>query len=260
MAMRTANSVPARLSLRAPMMDDPWSWLSAGWSDMWRNPALSIGYGATFVVIGLLATVGLWLAGLESMVPALAAGFILMGPVFAIGLYEMSRKYEAGEKAWLRDVVLVPLPSPPQMAFLAYALMFLFLIWIRLATLNYAVFTYGDYRPMSEFMAFALTSPQGIAMLVTGTVIGAVVALLAFAMSVISVPILLRNDVDVLTAVSLSFQVVWKYPGPMLLWAWLIAVLTAIGLATMFVGLAIVFPLVGHATWHAYRSIVVVVD
>lgn len=239
-------------------MDDPWSWLAAGWQDMWRNPVLSIGYGAAFVVVGLIATFGLWLAGLESMVPALAAGFILLGPVFAMGLYEMSRKYEAGEKAWLRDVVLVPIPSPAQMAFLAYALMFLFLVWMRLATLNYAAFSYGDYRPIDEFVAFALSTPQGIAMLVTGTMIGGVVALLAFAMSVISVPILLRNDVDVLTAMSLSMQAVWKYPGPMLLWAWLIAVLCAIGLATMFIGIAFVFPLVGHATWHAYRSLVVV--
>jgi len=258
MATTLAKSVPGKLSLRAPVMDDPWSWLSAGWSDMWRNPVLSIGYGAAFVIIGLLVTLGLWFAGLESIVPALAAGFTLLGPVFAIGLYEMSRRYEAGEPVTLRDVVLAPLPSPAQLAFLAYALMFLFLIWMRLATLNYAAFSYGDYRPVSDFIAFALTSPQGIAMLVTGTAIGGVIALLAFAMSVISVPILLRNDVDVLTAMSLSMQAVMRYPGPMLLWAWLIAVLTAIGLATMFVGLAIVFPLVGHATWHAYRSLVVV--
>lgn len=258
MATSVTQTAPSKLRLKAPSMDDPWSWLAAGWRDMWRNPVLSIGYGATFVVAGLIVTFGLWLAGLESVVPALAAGFILLGPVFAMGLYEMSRKYEAGEQAWLRDVVLVPIPSPAQMAFLAYALMFLFLVWMRLATLNYAAFSYGDYRPIDEFIAFSLTSPQGIAMIVAGTAIGGVIALLAFAMSVIAVPILLRNDVDVLTAMWLSMQAVWRYPGPMLLWAWLIAVLCAIGLATMFVGLAIVFPLVGHATWHAYRSLVVV--
>lgn len=257
-ASSAPDQVQTKLRLRPPSMDDPWKWLAAGWKDLWQNPALSLGYGAAFVLIGLLTTWSLWLFGLESIAPTLAAGFTLMGPVFAIGLYEMSRKYEAGEQVYFRDIVLVRLPSPPQMAFLAYALMFLFLVWIRLATLNYAIFSYGDYRPLSEFIAFALSSTQGLAMLVVGTLVGAVIALLAFAISVISVPILLRHDVDVLTAMALSIRLVRDHPRPMLLWAWLIGVLTAIGCATMFVGLAVVFPLIGHATWHAYRSIVVV--
>jgi uncharacterized membrane protein len=80
----------------------------------------------------------------------------------------------------------------------------------------------------------------------------------AFAISVVSVPILMRHDVDVLTAIALSAQLVMNNPGPMLLWAWLIAILSAMGLATLFVGLIIVFPLVGHATWHAYKSVVIV--
>lgn len=239
-------------------MEDPWAWLSAGWHDLWRNPLLSVGYGAAFVIVGGLVTWGLWMAGLESMAPALAAGFTLVGPVFAIGLYEMSRKYQAGEEVYFRDVVAVPLPSPAQMAFLAYTLMFLFLVWIRLATLNYALFSHGDYRPLSEFASFALSSPQGLTMIMVGTAIGAVIALIAFALSVVSVPILMRHDIDVLSAMALSIRLVKDHPGPMLLWAWLIGVLIAMGLATMFIGLAIVFPLVGHATWHAYRSLIIV--
>ena len=81
-------------------------------------------------------------------------------------------------------------------------------------------------------------------------------AAIAYAISVVSVPLLLRHDVDVLTAIWISLQTVVHHPGPMLLWAWLIAVLTAIGLATMFLGLIVIFPLIGHATWHAYRTIV----
>jgi uncharacterized membrane protein len=136
--------------------------------------------------------------------------------------------------------------------------MFLFLVWLRLATLNYALFSYGDYRPLSEFLSFALGSTQGLMMLVVGTAIGAALAMVAFSISVIAVPILMRHDVDVLTAIGLSVSLVSRNPGPMLLWAWLIAILCAMGLATLFVGLVIVFPLVGHATWHAYRSIIVV--
>jgi uncharacterized membrane protein len=252
----SATAQPTRLVLRAPTMDDPWNWLVAGWRDMWRKPALSLGYGAAFVVLGLLITVGFWLAGLESIVPALGAGFTLMGPVLALGLYEMSRRYESGEPVYLRDVIAVPLPAPTQIAFLAYTLMFLYLVWMRLATLNYALFTHGDYTPLAEFMRFALTSEAGLTMVAVGTAIGGALALIAFAISAISVPILLRHDVDVLTAMGLSIKTVVSHPGPMLLWAWLIALLTALGIATLFLGLIIVFPLIGHATWHAYRTIV----
>ncbi len=257
-ATSSRERAPAKLRLRAPTMEDPWAWLTAGWHDLWKQPVLSLGYGAAFVLVGLAVTLGLWAAGLESMAPTLAAGFTLVGPVFAIGLYEMSRRYEEGQAVHFRDVVAVPLPSPTQMAFLAYALMFLFLVWIRLATLNYAMFSHGDYGPLSEFISFALNSTQGLTMLVVGTAIGGVIALVAFALSVVSVPILMRHNVDVLSAMWLSIRLVWEHPGPMLLWAWLIAVLVAMGLASMFVGLALVFPLIGHATWHAYRSLVIV--
>lgn len=244
------------LVIHAPTMDDPWHWLGLGWRDLWRKPLLSLGYGAAFVAIGLLVTAGLWASGLESMAPALAAGFTLLGPVLAVGLYEMSRRYEADEPVTLREVITPRLPSPPQFAFLAFTLMFLFLAWLRLATLNYALFTYGDYRPIGDFVVFALTTEQGLTMIVLGSLMGGALAAVAYAISVISVPLLLRHDVDVLTAIWISVQTVLNHPGPMLLWAWLIAVLTAIGLATMFVGLIVVFPLVGHATWHAYRTIV----
>jgi uncharacterized membrane protein len=116
------GEVQGRLIIRAPAMDDPWNWLAAGWRDIWRNPALSLGYGAAFVAIGLVVTVGLRSFGLESVAPALAAGFTLLGPVLAIGLYEMSRRYEAGEPVSLYNVAAVHVPAPTQLAFLAYTL------------------------------------------------------------------------------------------------------------------------------------------
>jgi uncharacterized membrane protein len=111
---------------------------------------------------------------------------------------------------------------------------------------------------LSEFVSFALGSTQGLMMIAVGSAIGAVLALIAFALSVVSVPILMRHDIDVLSAMAISIRLVRDHPGPMLLWAWLIGVLTLMGLASMFVGLALVFPLVGHATWHAYRSLIIV--
>jgi uncharacterized membrane protein len=244
------------LSLRAPTMDDPWRWLQAGWSDLRRQPWFSLGYGCVFVLGGFAVTAGLWALSLESLVPALAAGFVLLGPVLAIGLYGMSRKYEAGQQATLADVFMLRLPRLTQMGFLSFSLMFLFLAWMRAATLLYALFAQSSYMPFDEFVPFVLTTPQGLAMLVIGTAIGAALALSAFAISALSVPILLERDIDAVSAMSISVRTVMRYPGPMLLWAWLIAILIGIGMATMFVGLIVVFPLVGHATWHAYRSIV----
>ena len=244
------------LRISAPAMDDPWGWLAAGWRDTWRNPVLSLGYGAAFVAIGLVFTVGLWSLALEALVPALTAGFMLVGPVLAIGLYEMSRRYERGEPAALRDILTLRPAAPIQLAYFAFTLMFIYLVWLRIATLNYALFTYGDYTPWFEFVRFALTTPAGLTMIVVGTVIGAMLALIVFALSAVAVPILLRHDVDAFTAMAISARVVLNNPGPMLLWAWLIAVLTAAGIATMFLGLIVVFPLIGHATWHAYRTIV----
>lgn len=255
-AQTAVTATQGGLVVRAPTMDDPWAWLAAGWRDTWRNPLLSLGYGAAFVVIGLVFTLGFWFAGLESVVPAVAAGFALVGPILAIGLYEMSRRYERGEHVTFADVKAVRPAAPVQLAYLAFALMFVYLVWLRLATLNYALFTYGDYTPWAEFVRFALTTPAGLAMIVVGTAIGAALALTVFAISAVSAPILLRHDVDVFTAMAISVRLVLKHSGPMLLWAWLIAVMIAVGLATLFLGLVVVFPLLGHATWHAYRTVI----
>jgi uncharacterized membrane protein len=249
----------ARLSginLRLPAMDDPWKWLSLGWRDLWRAPLFSLGYGLVFVFVGLGGTLGLWALGMESLVPVVAAGFALVGPILAVGLYEMSRCMEQGEPLVLRDIALPRIAAPLQLAFMAFLLMFIYLVWLRAATLLFAFFIYDNFMPLADFVGFVLTTPEGLAMMVIGTTIGALLALVAFALSALSIPMLMRKDVDVMTAMSASVEVVMDAPGPMLLWAWLIVVLMVFGVATMFVGLVVIFPLIGHATWHAYRSIV----
>ena len=244
------------IALTLPTMDAPWAWLSLGWRDMWRTPSLSLGYGLVFVLIGLGGTVGLWLLDAAALVPVVAAGFALVGPVFAVGLYEISRRQEAGQSVSLGGILRMRVAAPVQVAFIAFLLMFIYLVWLRSATLLYALFTYGNFMPLGDFVAFVLTTPEGIAMMVIGSMIGALLALIAFAISAISIPLLMRKDIDAMTAMSASIEVVMDAPGPMLLWAWLIVVLILFGVATLFVGLIFVFPLIGHATWHAYRSIV----
>ena len=113
----------------------------------------------------------------------------------------------------------------------------------------------SNYAPLGDFKGFAFSTEAGLSMLILGSVIGAGIAFSIYAISVISIPMLMDRSTDLFTAVARSVAVVRANPGPLLLWAWLIAILTAAGVATLLIGLAIVFPLLGHATWHAYKDI-----
>jgi uncharacterized membrane protein len=139
---------------------------------------------------------------------------------------------------------------------MGFLLMFLYLVWLRVAMLLYAIFALGQYEPLSDFISHTLTTTNGLALLGVGTAIGAVIAFTSFALSAISVPMLMAERVDFATAVLTSVEAVKRNFGPMLLWAWIIALSVAFGAATLFVGLAVVFPVIGYATWHAYRALV----
>jgi len=238
-------------------LDRPWAWLAAGWDDIRRAPAVSLTYGALFTAISFLITVGVFLAGLEYLLFPLAASFMLVGPLLAVGLYETSRRLETGAPVSLGRALFVATRSPMGLAFLGVALMAMLLIWMRAATLLLALFL-GPmvFPPLTEVIPTLLLTTQGVALLAVGTACGAVLAALVFAISVVSVPLLMERDIDVVSAVIVSLQAVARNPKPMLLWAWLIAMLTAFGIATCYIGLIVTFPLVGHATWHAYRETV----
>jgi uncharacterized membrane protein len=238
-------------------LDRPWAWLAAGWDDIRRAPAVSLTYGALFTGISFLITAGVFLVGLEYLLFPLAASFMLVGPMLAVGLYETSRRLETGAPVSLGRALFVATRSPMGLAFLGVALMALLLIWMRAATLLLALFL-GPmaFPPLTEVIPTLLLTTQGVALLVVGTGCGAILAALVFAISVVSVPLLMERDIDVVSAVIVSLQTVARNPKPMLLWAWLVAILTAFGIATLYIGLIVTFPLVGHATWHAYRETV----
>jgi len=238
-------------------MEDPWRWLSAGWRDLWAMPLISLTYGLGFALISAVLVGGLFVLDLSSLVLALAGGFMLVGPMLAVGMYEASRRREAGEPVRLRDVLLVATRSPSQLAFLGVLLMLVLLVWIRLATLIFALFFgLGGFPPLAEFVPVLLFTWNGVAFLTIGSAVGGALAVLVFAMSVISVPMLLAEDRDAMTAVLTSINAVRRNFWPMVLWGWLVGFVTAFGIATLFVGLIVTFPLVGHGTWHAYRAVV----
>ena len=181
----------------------------------------------------------------------------IVASLVAVGLYEASRRLERGERVSVRDVVMAGPNAPGQVAFFGVILAFVFFVWLELAFLLFMMFmgTRG-LPPVSEFVPTLLFTPHGLGLLVVGTIVGGILAMIVYAISAISVPLLLTRRIDAVTAMSASLEAVVDNPKPMALWAALIAGSMALGIATLFVGLIVAFPLIGHATWHAYRSLV----
>jgi uncharacterized membrane protein len=251
-------AVIARLPAVAHIdVDDPWRWLSAGWADLWRRPLLSLGYGLFVAVLGLLIGFMLFVQGRVVLFMPVAAGFFLLAPLLAVGLYEKSRRLQAGEPMRATDVIFVGVRSALQLALAGIVLAAFMLIWMRIATLLFALFFGGQpVPPLPEWISILLFTGDGLVFLATGTIIGGMLAVISFAISAVSLPMLLERDVDVVTAMLTSVNALRLNLRPMLLWAWLIVLLIGFGLATLNIALIVTFPLVGHATWHCYRALV----
>ncbi|MEZ5855135.1 MAG: DUF2189 domain-containing protein [Hyphomicrobiaceae bacterium] len=242
---------------RTVPFDRPWEWLAAGWRDLWQVPSVSLAFGGMALALGIALGVVLLLAGLESLLPILAGGFLLVGPMLAIGLYEKSRALKANETPSIAGSALaVRRASVSGLGLLTAFLLIVYILWLRVAFLLLALFlgTHG-LPPAREFMSTLLFTPQGLGLLVVGTAVGAVLASVVFTATAISIPMVMDQKVDALTAVARSFQAVAANIKPMALWAVLIAGFIAFGIATLGLGLLVTFPLVGHATWHAYCDI-----
>ncbi|MFN0022726.1 MAG: DUF2189 domain-containing protein [Parvularculaceae bacterium] len=236
-------------------MDAPWRWLGAGFSDLMRAPHLSLGYGALVIGGGIAIVWLLWQTGYASLIPVAFGMFAIFGPLLAVGLYEMSRRLEAKEPPRLFPVQFAGPRSALQLAYIGFFLMFASLVWARVAMLLYALFTNGNYLPLDQFLTFAISTTPGLSMVAVGTIAGGLIAFAIYLLTVVSIPMLMNERTDAFSAVGAGLKAWRMSPGAMLLWAWLIAIIVAAGIATFLVGLAVAFPLLGHASWHAYRDI-----
>lgn len=253
-----ARLTQAHIQVRRIPSDAPWDWLAAGWRDLWTVPGISLLYGTSFAVLALALTAGLFQFGLQSLILALCGGFLLIGPLVAVGLYEASWRLETGKPIALSKILLAGLKSPGQLGFFGAVLAFAYAVWLQIAMLMFMLFMGNRVLPpASEFVPMLLFTPHGLGLLMAGTAVGGILATIVFSVSVISVPLLLTRQVDAVTAMAASIEAVVKNPLPMALWAALIAGFTVLGTITLFAGLAFAFPLIGHATWHAFRSLVV---
>ncbi|NNG02657.1 MAG: DUF2189 domain-containing protein [Inquilinus sp.] len=251
-----AASGPAgKPQVRRIDMDRPWAWLAAGWHDFRSAPMVCAGYGVIFALAGFILALLIWAYDVFYLVLPLTAGFMLMGPILAVGLYEISRRLEAGEPVSLGVALTAWRRNVSQIALMGLMLMLFLLGWIRIATLIFALF-FADNppRPDMMFIIDVFFSASSLPFLIVGTAVGGVLAALVFTFSVVSIPLLLDRDVDVITAVVTSTTVVRENFRPMMVWGWLIVLFVGAGLATAFVGLIVTVPIVGLATWHAYRD------
>jgi len=242
--------------VRRVSVDRPWSWLAKGWLDLLKAPRISLAYGGAISIMSLILAATLLLADLPYLLLPLAAGFFLIAPLIAVGLYETSRRLEAGEPVSLRLALCAINRNRTQLANLGIVLMLIHLAWVRIASLLFALFFQNANPTLGTIIDTIFFSPASLPFLITGGAIGCVLAVLTLAIGAVSIPMLLQRDVNVFTAIVTSVMAVRHNWQTMALWSALIVVFTLVGMATFFVGLVVTMPLIGYATWHAYRDLV----
>ncbi|MDP3460564.1 MAG: DUF2189 domain-containing protein [Hyphomonas sp.] len=257
MADEEVMATPQRLpDINTVSMRAPFEWLAAGWRDFLAAPVIATLYG--LILAGISAGIfwALYSTGSASWFFVLLGGFLLVGPMLGMGLYEISRSLEAGRKLRLIDIILVKDAARKELLLLGFLLVFLYFLWTRIAQVIYALSTWRILRDRSEFLNFAVFDPNGQAMILTGLVTGGFVAFCNYSLAAVAAPMLLDRRFNVFMALATSVRSVNRNFFPMLLWAFLIVALTLVGISLAFVGLAIVFPVIGMASWHAYRALV----
>ncbi|MDI4232726.1 DUF2189 domain-containing protein [Bradyrhizobium sp. Arg237L] len=234
---------------------DPFKWLAQGWRDFLTQMPLSLAYGVIILAISVGLVAGLVALKRDYILFPLFAGFMVIGPILAVGLYEKSRRIEEGLPLRWQNIFFVRPRSGGQILFTGVLLCLLMIVWIRAAVLIYALF-FGmvAFPGLDRIASMLFTTGIGWAMLIVGTAVGGLFAAFSFAISAFSIPMLLDQRIDAFTAMGSSMALVWNNLRVLLIWAAIVLALFLASLATGMLGLVMIYPLLGHATWHAYRA------
>ncbi len=232
--------------------------LAKGLADFWAMPSHAVFLSILYPIVGLLLVVMTSGQNLLPLLYPILSGFALVGPFAALGLYEVSRRRELGlETTWLHAYDVLRSPSVPALAVLGLVLTVIFVLWIATAEGLYAVlFHQTGPQAYLDFLKEVFTTSHGWTLVIVGNILGLAYMIAVFSMSVVSFPLLLDRNVGAAIAVKTSFRAVIANPGPMALWGLIVAVLLLLGMLALIVGLAVVIPVLGHATWHLYRRVV----
>jgi uncharacterized membrane protein len=229
-----------------------------GLRDFQALPLFGLGFGALYAAGGLAIMLSIVALGVSYLAYPLAAGFALIGPFVAAGLYEVSRRRERGETPTLAGMWQA-IRSHGEMGWMAFVTVFIFVMWMYQVRFLMALFfgLHASFTTLQQFITTVLTTNEGLLFLLVGNAIGAALSLILFSLTVVSFPLLLdRDDVDFVTAMITSVRSVVINPVPMLGWALTVVVLLVISSLPFFLGLLVTVPVLGHATWHIYRRVI----
>jgi uncharacterized membrane protein len=231
------------------------AWLRAGWADFARHPVLSLIYGLIVFAVSVVVVFSIFNLGYDYILFPALSGFLVVAPLLATGLYEKSRRLAEGLPVTLADMMFVRIRSGGQIAFVGLLLCLLMVLWNRAAVIVYALF-FGlrPFPGLDDILPVLLGTPRGWALLIVGGLVGGLFAAFSFAISVFAIPRLLDERTDALTAMGHSMALVWNNLPVMLTWAAIVVGLFALSVATGLLGLIVVFPVLGHATWHAFST------
>lgn len=263
METQPAGSTPAPVTgsvvrVRRLGQEAPFTWLARGWRDVRRGGWVSLAYGLLFVIVGLALTVGLAMSGHAHLIGPLMGGFLLVGPALTVGLYQISRDLEAGRAPSLGRALTAWRCNPVPLLSLGLLLVAFLIVWLRIAVVQFAVFFPYDRMNLKAMVEVVFFTLDGWAYLAVGTAIGAVFSTIAFTVGAFSLPMLLDRRGPLLEALTTSVRAVVTNAKVMALWAALIVIFIVVGLLSAFLGLIVILPLIGHATWHAYRATIAV--
>jgi uncharacterized membrane protein len=253
-----ADGTPVRLAVRTVSLSDLKDALAKGIDDFSAMPSHAVFLCLIYPIAGLvLGRLAIGYDVLPLLFP-LMAGFALIGPLAAIGLYEMSRRREQGlDISWRHVFDVRHRPTFGAIVTLGVLLMAIFLVWLAVAQAIYvATFGYLPAASMPDFFRQVLTTPEGWTLIVVGNGVGFLFAVLVLTISVVSFPLLIDRDVGAAGAIVTSVRVVLANPVIMAVWGLVVAALLVIGSIPLLFGLAVVMPVLGHATWHLYRRAV----
>lgn len=248
----------SEIGVRKIALSDLWQALREGYDDFNAKPSHVAFLCIIYPLFALLLTLVLKGENMLHLAFPIVTGFTLLGPVVAVGLFEMSRRREKGlEITWHAVFDFVHSPTFAAILALSVAMMLLYVAWLYMAQLIY-LGLFGATAPesVSDFMNQVLTTRRGAALIFYGTLVGFMFAVVALATSVVAFPLLLDKQVSAITAVSTSIKAANANSMVMAVWGLIVVVLLAAGAVVFLIGLAVVLPVLGHATWHLYRKLI----
>ena len=232
--------------------------LSKGFADFRRAPLFGLFFGGVFALGGIVIALSLTVWDMPWMIYPVAIGFPLIGPFVAVGLYEVSRRLESGKPlVWGEILGVIWLQRQRELAWMAFVMLFVFWVWMyQIRLLIAIILSRASFSTLERFLDVLFNTSAGWTFLAVGHVVGAVLAIALFSITVISIPLLLDREADFVTAMITSVKTVVTNPVPMVAWGIVVTLAVLLSALPLFLGLLVTLPVLGHATWHLYRKAV----